>query len=113
MDIKGIKDILGDLSNEDAIIIFTQASTSLKRYSDNYKVLGMTKKRYYSRLRTLVRRGLLKRNRYEYNQTSLGKLVHEFLLKLSDVVENQKKIYQTDILERNQYLESIITNRYL
>jgi DNA-binding HxlR family transcriptional regulator len=107
MDIKGIRGILRALSNEDALKIFSQADISLKRQTNNYKILGISKKRYYTRLRMLVKRGLLKRNRDEYRQTNLGKTVYDFLLNISEVVARQP----LGTVEQNlppRYIQSLI-----
>ena len=71
--------ILKTLGNEDAIKILLFAKSGFESKSDVYTRLGMSIKRYYSRLTTLIKANLVVKRSNRYELTPLGRIVCDFL----------------------------------
>ena len=54
-----LKEILAALANEDAIKIFLTARRGIEKSTKTIQELGLTQKRYYSRLKELMEAGLV------------------------------------------------------
>lgn len=95
--------LLSILSKKDALTIFLLAKEGLKAETDTWQRIGLTRKRYYSRLRQLVDVGLLDKSADTYTHTTLGALVREKqLMELLEQVRNVKQMKMLDTLKRNQ-----------
>lgn len=84
--------LFGVLSSEDAIRIFLYAENGIASSTQAIKDLGLTQKRYYSRLKGLIDMGLIKKVKGDYVYTSLGKMLHKLGLSLIGVLENKERI---------------------
>jgi hypothetical protein len=71
--------MLKSLAHPDAGRIFSACARGLDASADEGNRLGMSRKRYYSRLHGLVESGLVQKVERRYEQTALGKLVFESL----------------------------------
>jgi|GEM_PF-4689969 predicted transcriptional regulator len=87
--------ILRALSDRDALRILLEASKGLPSGLEAPRSLGMTKRRYYMRLKELVDLGLLKKKEDSYCPTVIGKVatrvLYEELLKVlphAQILEN-------------------------
>lgn len=75
----GIERIFHRLSHPDALRIFRLAKDGLKSKSETPQQLGLTPKRYYTRLRSLVAVGLLRKRAGAYSLTDIGQVVYHAL----------------------------------
>lgn len=91
--------ILRTLGNEDAIKILRFARGGFEGRSDAYKSIGLSIKRYYSRLKTLIDVGLVVKNGSRYELTPLGKIVHNSL--------EGRVLWAISNLEQLQVLETL------
>lgn len=71
--------MLRSLAHPDAGRIFAACAAGLAASADEGNRLGMSRKRYYSRLRALVESGLVQKVGRNYEQTPMGRLVFESL----------------------------------
>lgn len=91
------KDIYPVLCNDDSLLIFELAS---KGIADSRMVLEryhLTKKRYYSRLKRLVKLGLVSKSGGMYKQTALGTIIYEQQVRALDRILAKKPSF--DILD--------------
>lgn len=79
-------------SSEDAVRIFLYAENGIASSTQAIKDLGLTQKRYYSRLKGLIDIGLIKKVKGDYVYTSMGKMMHKLGLSLIGVIENKERI---------------------
>lgn len=84
--------IMEALSNEDAVNLFFYAEKGITSSTAAIKALGMTQKRYYTRLKLLLDAGLIQKTEEGYQHTLLGKLVHKLGLSLLNIVENKEQL---------------------
>lgn len=99
MEMEGI---LSSLANEDALKIFQAAKDGITSSTQIIKDFGLTQKRYYTRLRELIKVGLLEKNESEYQHTLLGKMLFETLVKrLEQVLTNRDRLDLIDKLQRS------------
>jgi len=91
--------ILRALGNEGAIKILKSASGGFDGRSDIHKSMGLSIKRYYSRLKTLIDVGLVVKNGSRYELTPLGKIVHNSL--------ESRLLWAMSNLEQLQVLETL------
>jgi len=85
--------ILSSLANQDALKIFRKARDGIVSSTKIIKELGLTQKRYYTRLNELMNAGLIEKNEDAYQHTILGKLCYN----LGEVFE--KALSQRDRLD--------------
>jgi len=79
-------------SSEDAIRIFLYAENGIASSTQAIRDLGLTQKRYYSRLKGLIDIGLIKKVKGDYLYTPMGKMMHKLGLSLIGVLENKERI---------------------
>jgi hypothetical protein len=65
------------LSNRDSFEIFVLASFGIDASTTTWHNHGFSKKRYYQRLKRLVDIGLVQKEKGQYKQSPLGKLIYE------------------------------------
>ncbi len=85
------------LSSEDAMRIFLYAERGITSSTQAIKDLGITQKRYYSRLNGLIGHGLIEKVDGIYKYTAYGKIVHELGTYLYGIQNNIERI---DILHQ-------------
>jgi len=88
---KGI-DLFKAFSNEDAIKIFLYARNGIPSSTEAIKHLGMSQKRYYSRLKMLLDINLLEKVEGCYVYTAIGQVMQKMGLSLMELLKNQDRI---------------------
>jgi len=68
--------ILSSLANEDSLKIFIAAKEGIKTSTGTIKELGLTPKRYYTRLSELVAAGLVEKRDDVYQLTAMGRVCY-------------------------------------
>ncbi|MCL5318652.1 MAG: hypothetical protein M1503_10410 [Thaumarchaeota archaeon] len=89
------------LANVDAIEIFVQVGRGMKGGREALEELGMSKKRYYTRLRELVRCGLVEKDGAQYRYTVLGSLFEQQFVGLLQIVEREKELQMIEELRKS------------
>jgi hypothetical protein len=89
-------------TNVDAIEIFVQVGRGMKGGQESLKELGMSKKRYYTRLRELVKCGLVEKESTRYRYTVLGSLVEQQFIGLLQIVEREKELQMIEELRKSE-----------
>ena len=80
------------LSSEDAVRIFLYAEKGIASSTQAVKDLGLTQKRYYSRLKGLIDVGLIEKVEGTYMYTAFGKVVRKLGFYLMGVLNNIDRI---------------------
>lgn len=80
------------LSSEDSVRIFLYAEQGIASSTQAIRDLGLTQKRYYSRLKGLIDAGLIEKVDGSYVYTPLGRMLRKIGLSLFGVLENKEKI---------------------
>jgi predicted transcriptional regulator len=84
--------LLSALSNEDALRIFLYAEQGIRNSTQAIKDLGLTQKRYYSRLKGLIEVGIIEKVEGSYVYTPVGQMLRKIGTSLFGVLENRDKI---------------------
>lgn len=92
------------LSSEDAVRIFLYAKRGIENSTQAIKVLGLTQKRYYSRLKGLVEVGLIEKVEGTYRYTALGKIVNKLGIYLIGVLKNVDRLELMNSLSKSKSL---------
>ena len=85
-------DIFSMFANLDTMRIFMLAEKGIGNSNKALKGLGLTPKRYYSRLKELVDAGVLEKVNGVYAYTPIGEMLHKLGLSLMSIVNNKQKI---------------------
>ena len=85
-------DIFSTFANLDTMQIFMLAEKGISNSNKAIKDLGLTPKRYYSRLKELVDSDLLEKVNGVYMYTPVGELLHTLGLSLLNLIDNKQKI---------------------
>jgi len=85
-------DIFSMFANLDTMHIFMLAEKGIGNSNKAIKRLGLTPKRYYSRLKELVDAGVLEKVNGVYAYTPIGEMLHKLGLSMMSVVNNKQKI---------------------
>jgi len=93
-------------SSEDAVRIFLYAEKGISSSTQAIKDLGLTQKRYYSRLKGLIDIGLIEKVEGVYRYTAFGKVVHKLGIYLIGVLNNIDRIKLLDNLTKTERLSS-------
>jgi len=91
-------------SNIDTLRIFLYAYDGIRSSKRAMEELGLTPKRYYSRLRELVEMGVLKKGEGGYEYTPLGKALYQLGYYLLDILKNREKLKLIGELMRSDIL---------
>ena len=97
-------DIFSTFSNLDTMRIFLLAEKGIKSSNKAIKELGLTPKRYYSRLKDLVDGGAIEKVNGVYVYTPTGEILHKLGLSLISLVDNKKRISLLMNLEKSDAL---------
>jgi len=92
-----MEEILSSLANQDALKIFKVANVGISSSTEVIKELGLTQKRYYSRLRQLIEAGLIEKIGDAYKHTIFGKLVFKLGEKFQEAISNRDRL---DLMDR-------------
>jgi len=102
---KDMGKILSSLASEDALKILQEARSGITSSTEAIKKLGLTQKRYYTRLKPLVEAELIEKREDGYKLTFLGKIVYEIIYrKLEKTLESKDRIALIDRLNRTKSL---------
>jgi len=100
-----LQDIFEALSNEHSLKMFKQGSTGLRSKSEDIEKMGLTKKQFYSRLKKLVKLGLLIRVKGRYIHTALGGFVNSIQIKpLEEALANYWNLLAIDELKKSKVI---------
>lgn len=92
--------ILSALGNEDALAIFLYTSNGISSSKEAIQTLGLTQKRFYSRLKDLIDNKLVEKVEGEYRHTALGRILCDLGLSLEELLVNKEKLEIINQLNR-------------
>jgi predicted transcriptional regulator len=99
--------ILDALGHEDALAIFMYTEKGIKSSKVAIEELGLTQKRFYSRLKELIEVGLIDKNEGEYRYTTFGNIFFKIGFSLLEMIENKDQI---ELLEKIRTSSSLPTS---
>ncbi len=89
------------LANEDALLLLKLAQEGLRTGKATPKSLGLTERRYYQRLKQLIRTKLVSKEGHFYKATELGKIVFQTQVRiLEEALANYNRIVAIDRLKQ-------------
>jgi DNA-binding HxlR family transcriptional regulator len=121
-NLSDMSSVLAALAREDSLKILIAAHTGITHSTQTIKELNLTQKRYYTRLRALMRVGLIERRDTGYSLTTLGKVCYSlgegFLHAITchDRLELADRLQQVSTLsldESQQILAALSRNGFL
>jgi len=77
---EGVTSLFKVLSNPDTLRLFNHTSDGIKNSTYAIEELDLTPKRYYARLKELVKIGLVRKQYGSYGQTALGRMIYDRFL---------------------------------
>ncbi|MGQ9679547.1 MAG: hypothetical protein ACUVV4_02095 [Candidatus Bathyarchaeia archaeon] len=98
--------ILNAISNPDGLAIFLYAKNGLPSANKVMKDLGLTQKRFYSRLKELIETGLIEKSGGVHKYTLLGEAVSKLENALEQILENKERLRLLDQINKNQSLSA-------
>jgi len=109
--VKNFTKLFSILSKKDTFTIFLFASRGLKAESSTLQTIGLSRKRYYTRLKHLTDAGLVTKSEDGYSHTTLGHIIYQkYLIGLMKQIANTKQMKMIDTLKRTkQFSEEDIT----
>ena len=99
-----IKDILDALAHEDAIKIFIYAKNGITNSTVAISDMGLTQKRYYTRLKLLLDAGILEKWEQGYRYTFLGTILHQMSGSFKAVLEQKDRLELANKLRKTKSL---------
>ncbi|GAH70744.1 unnamed protein product, partial [marine sediment metagenome] len=75
-----VKTIFRVISNPDALKILLLAGEGIRNSTYAMEELGLSKKRYYTRIKALLNANLIKKKDDVYRQTALGRIMYDRFL---------------------------------
>jgi DNA-binding transcriptional ArsR family regulator len=102
--LEDIERILSVLSNEDALKIFKMAGDGIACSTEAIRKMGLTQKRYYTRLNELLEAKLIRKDDGAYKHTILGSIIYRVINYLSDIVEREEQLELMDKVKRARNL---------
>ena len=97
-------DIFSTFADLDTMRIFMLAEKGIRSSNKAIKELGLTPKRYYSRLKALVDEGVIDKVNGVYIYTPTGEILHKLGLSLMSLVGNKQRIGLLMNLEKSDAL---------
>ncbi len=98
--------VLSTISKEGSTHLLKACESGLKPGQNRWEKFDLSKRQYYSRLRSLKNLGLIKKTGGEYVQTELGKQVYEIILNMEKLAENSDTIeFARSIRDRKEVPE--------
>lgn len=104
-------EILDALGNQDALSIFIYVEKGMTSSKLAIQELGLTQKRFYSRLKELIEVGLIEKNAGGYHYTTLGRVFSKIGYSLLDVLENKEQFELLEKLRETSSLTSSEVNK--
>lgn len=110
--LKELSKLFSVLSKVDSLTIFLHSKQGLKSSIDNLQNIGLSRKKYYTRLKQLVNSGLIKKHHGTYYHTTMGKFVYENIFSsFLYAMKNANQMKMIDILKNDlKYSEEEISN---
>jgi len=99
-----IKNILDALAHEDAIKIFIYAKNGITNSTVAIRDMGLTQKRYYTRLKLLLDAGILEKREQGYRYTFLGTILHQMSGSFKAVLEQKDRLELANKLRKSKTL---------
>lgn len=98
------REIYSALSKKDALLIFELAAAGIAASNSIMEKYHLSKKRYYTRLRKLIRLGLVSKMSGTYRQTALGAMVYENQVRMLQNILTRKESFEIldDLRQRNK-----------
>jgi len=96
--------IMEALSNEDAVNLFFYAEKGIVSSTEAMRSLGLSQKRFYTRLKILLDAGLLEKTDEGYRHTFMGTLVHKLGLSLLRIIENKEQLEVLNSIQKDKTL---------
>jgi len=84
--------IIRVLKNEDSLNIFLISEKGISSSNENIRNLGLTKKRFYLRVKELIDVGLIEKREGNYRLTELGKIIFNTIIKLEPILLLKDKL---------------------
>jgi len=95
-----VLDVLNSVSDDKSLIILDNIGVRPANTESLKRISKLTRKRYYSRISSLIDSGIVTRTHGgEYQLTSLGKIVYEALKCIGKAAENYWKLAAIDSIE--------------
>ena len=99
-----MKNILDALAHEDAIKIFNYAKDEITNSTVAIRELGLTQKRYYTRLKLLLDAGILEKCDQGYRYTFLGEVLHQMSGSFTAILEQKDRLELANKLRKTKSL---------
>jgi predicted transcriptional regulator len=121
-NLSDMSSVLAALTHEDSLKIFIAAHAGITHSTQTIKALNLTQKRYYTRLRALMRVGLIERRDTGYYLTTLGKVCYSLgegllhAITCHDRLELADRVQQASTIsldESQQILAALSRNGFL
>jgi DNA-binding HxlR family transcriptional regulator len=106
-------EILTALANEDALKIFLTARTGIEKSTQTIQELGLTQKRYYSRLKDLIEAGLIEKREYAYRHTTTGTICYTLGKSLNSALGQRDRLELADMVRRSKSISPEVTKQIL
>jgi len=91
--LRDMSEILSSLAHPDALLIFDRMKDGVESSTKVIKELGLTSKRYYTRLRELIQAGLVEKTESGYKHTVLGEAIYKTVFTgIQDVLANRDRL---------------------
>lgn len=108
-----LKEILAALANEDAIKIFMTARRGIVKSTKTIQELGLTQKRYYSRLKELMEAGLVEKRDNTYQHTTTGMICYTLGKSFNSALDQRDRLDLVDRLRRSKSISQEETKQIL
>jgi DNA-binding HxlR family transcriptional regulator len=108
-----LKEILAALANEDAIKIFLTARRGIEKSTKTIQELGLTQKRYYSRLKELMEAGLVEKRDNAYQHTTTGMICYTLGKSFNSALDQRDRLDLADRLRRSKSISQEETKQIL
>ena len=96
MELVSVNAILETLADDKTLVLLDTIALSGSDMDAPISKLGITRKQYYSRIRSLTNSGLITRQRGKYYLTSLGKIVSFYQFRMGRALNNFWKLKALD-----------------
>jgi predicted transcriptional regulator len=104
-------EILDALGNQDALSLFIYVGKGMASSKIAIQELGLSQKRFYSRLKELIEVGLIEKNDEGYKYTTLGRVFSKIGFSLLEVLENKEQFELLEKLRESSSLTSADVNK--
>ncbi|MEM4726725.1 MAG: hypothetical protein QXD04_00520 [Candidatus Bathyarchaeia archaeon] len=89
------------LGNQDSMNIFLFSEKGITSSKETLKAIGLTQKRFYSRIKDLIDVGLIEKREGKYKLSQLGKIMMNTVIKLEPILLMKDKLKVVDELENS------------